>query len=288
MDKLLLESVEGEVGLVIDYEPGKSEALIVLQSAMRLIQGLDSLDHALLSSIDTSLEPVSILNDVQHSSLKMLLKRALRAVPDDALGNLEWKKWVGGLLVKGKHKLLEKLDSSDIDIQETLNELKPDYLNAPNSTAGYEPPRLEDTLNALNEIKSARATLPTSKVVFQTELGDINLPYIDAEYTVETLTTETSYKSAGRGLFKVKSPDMLGNAQWEVKLNGKSIKVKITHDAWLNEYHSRRITIAPHDSLDADYEQEVVYDENQNEINNTITLTYIHRVVLPPENMKLF
>ena len=71
MDKTIIESVEGEVGLVIDYVAGESEALIVLQSAMRLIEGLDALDHALLSSIDTSLEPVSILNDVQHSSLKM-------------------------------------------------------------------------------------------------------------------------------------------------------------------------------------------------------------------------
>lgn len=288
MDKVLFESVEGEVALIIDYEAGKSEALIVLQSAMRLIQGLDALDHALLSSIDTSLEPVSILNDVQHSSLKMLLKRALRAIPDDAIGNLEWKIWVGGLLVKGKHKLLEKLDAPESEIQNTLNSLKQDYLEAPNSTAGYEPPKLENTLIALNQIKAARATLPTSDVVFQTELGDINLPYIEAEYTVESITTESSYKSTGRNLFKVKSSDMLGNAQWKVKFGRKYIDVKITHEAFLNEYHARRINIVPHDSLDADYEQEITYDENQVEVTNSITLTYIHRVVLPPENNKLF
>ncbi len=128
MEKLIIDTIEGEVGLVIDYEPGKSEALTVLQSAMRLIQGLDALDHALLSSINTSLEPVSILNDVQHSSLKMLLKRVLKAVPDDALGSLEWRAWVGGILVKGKHKLLAKLDSPNEEIQSTLNELKQDYL----------------------------------------------------------------------------------------------------------------------------------------------------------------
>ena len=288
MEKLLVETVEGEIGLVIDYEPGKSEALIVLQSAMRLIQGLDALDHALLSSIDSSLEPVSILNDVQHSSLKMLLKRALRAIPDDALGSLEWKTWVGGLLVKGKHNLLEKIDATADDIQNTLNNLKPDYLNAPNTTAGYEPPKLEDTLSALNQIKSARATLPHSKVVIQTDLGDVNLPYIEAEYTVESITSKTSFKSTGRDLFKVKSPDMLGNAQWKVKHAGKSVDVKITHEAWLDEYHARRINISPHDSLDADFEQEVTYDDYQVVVSNTITLTYIHRVVLPPENKKLF
>ncbi len=284
----MYETVEGEVGLIIDYEAGKSEALIVLQSTMRMIQGLDELDHVLLSSINTSLEPVSILNDVQHSSLKVLLKRALRAVPDESLANLEWRTWVGALLVKGKHKLLEKLDAPASDIKDALNELKTDYLAAPNTTAGYEPPKLEDALSALNKIKSARATLPNSKVEFQTDLGNIDIPYVDAEYTVESITSETSYKSFGRGLFKVKSPDMLGNAQWKVKYSGKPIEVKITHEAWLDEYHSRRINISPHDSLDADFEQEVIYDDNQVEVSNNITLTYIHRVVLPPENANLF
>jgi hypothetical protein len=70
MDRQIgIESVEGEIALVIAYQPGKSEALGVLAGAMRLIESLDALDHRLLSSIDTTLEPVSILNDVQHSSL---------------------------------------------------------------------------------------------------------------------------------------------------------------------------------------------------------------------------
>ena len=62
----------------------------VLQAAMGMIQALDCLDAALLSSVDTSLEPVSVLNDIQHSSLKML-RRALRNTPDGVSGNLDWK-----------------------------------------------------------------------------------------------------------------------------------------------------------------------------------------------------
>jgi len=285
---LTVEMVEGEVSLVIDYVAGESEALRVLQSAMRLIEGLDALDHALLSSIDTSLEPVSILNDVQHSSLKLFLARALRSVPDDAIASLDWKKWVGGLLVKGKHKLLSKLDADDATLQKTLNELTQDYLAAPNNTAGYMPPTLADTRVALTKINIARASLPNSKVLFQTELGDIDLPVIEATFTVENVVTQQTYKSTGRGLFKVKSPDMLGNAQWQIILDGKTEKARISHEGWLKDYHARRIVIAPHDSLDADFEQEISYDENQIVISKVITLTYIHSVVLPPENMRLF
>ena len=92
MERLLEEQiVEGEIGLVIDYTPGKTLAVQVLQAAMGMIQALDRLDAALLSSVDTSLEPVSVLNDIQHSSLKMLLRRALRNTRDELLGNLVCK-----------------------------------------------------------------------------------------------------------------------------------------------------------------------------------------------------
>jgi hypothetical protein len=71
MDRQLEDHhIEGEIGLVIEYQAGKARALDVLSGAMALVQAIDELDKALLSSIDTKLEPVSILNDVQHSSLK--------------------------------------------------------------------------------------------------------------------------------------------------------------------------------------------------------------------------
>lgn len=172
------ESVEGEIALVIDYQPGASEALGVLAGAMRLIESLDRLDHCLLSSIDTTLEPVSILNDVQHSSLKILLARALRKVPDEAIGSLDWKKWVGGLLVKGKHRLLQNLAADDASLTLALADLEPDYRAVPNATAGYTPPSLADAREALRQVAAARASIPDGKVVVQTEIGDVEIPRV--------------------------------------------------------------------------------------------------------------
>ena len=173
---LQIESVAGEIALVIDYQPGQSEAVAVLAGAMRLIESLDRLDRCLLSSIDTTLEPVSILNDVQHSSLKILLARALRKLPDDQIGSGDWKKWMGALLVKGKHMLLQKIDATPAEVQQTLEKLEADYNSAPNTTAGYQPPRVSEAQEALRQVAAARESIPDSKVVVQTELGDIELP----------------------------------------------------------------------------------------------------------------
>jgi len=70
MDRLLdARMVEGEIGLVIGYEAGATDARLLLQAALDMVQALDGLDRKLLSSVNTALVPVSILNDVQHSSL---------------------------------------------------------------------------------------------------------------------------------------------------------------------------------------------------------------------------
>ncbi len=175
MDRALdLQVIDGEIALVIDYSPGQSRALDVLGGAMALIASLDALDAALLSSISTELEPVSILNDIQHSSLKVLLARVLKSVPDDHLGGLEWKKWIGGLLVKGKHALLQRLADDAPAIEATLRTLEPDYRSAP-SLVGYDPPKVKSVQLALRGVSRARDSLGPERVIVQTELGDVVL-----------------------------------------------------------------------------------------------------------------
>lgn len=284
---LNVEQVEGELGIVIAYQPGTLEAKHLFQGAMRLIDGLEAIDKALLSSIDTSLEPVSILNDVQHSSLKILLARALRKVPDNAIQDLDWKKWVGNLLVQGKYKLLEKLESNE-PVEAALAELKPFYDALPNSTSGYALPDAEKVAKAVNEFKQARASLSNAPVKIQTELGDIDVPVLDAEYTIETIKTDRVYRSEGRRLFKIKTPDFLGNSMWEVLMDGKRESVRITHEDWVNSFHDRAFTIIPHDSLDADFIQEITYNEKGEILTKVTELTYIHNVVPPVKNGELY
>jgi hypothetical protein len=283
MDRQLdQESVEGEIGLVIDYTPGESRALDVLSGAMALISSLDALDSALLSSISTELEPVSILNDVQHSSMKMLLARVLKKVPDEHLGSLEWKKWLGGLLVKGKHSLLKNLDADAPLIEAKLKELEPSYKAAP-GLIGYDAPKVKDVQSALRGVARARATLDGHTVVVQTELGDVVLDeaHVDAE-TQSNGEVVTVLKNRGREFLKVRYPDMLGQAQWTVMRSGRTARVEVLHRAWLEAFHARLFTILPGDSLDCSFEESVGYDALRNEVERKLSITEVHGVVAPP------
>lgn len=282
------QSVEGEIALVIAYQPGKSEALGVLAGAMRLIESLDKLDRCLLSSVDSNLEPVSILNDVQHSSLKVLFARALRKIPDEHLASMDYKKWIGALLVKGKHKLLQSVDADAPQVRQVLAELEADYKAVPGGLIGYTPPTVADVQDALDGVAKARACLPGQRVTVQTEYGDIEL--------VEVVSTQAppladgpqqTITNSGIEFFKVKAPDMLGSAQWQVMRNGRNMRVDMLHQQWVDAYHARKIVILPGDSLKCRFEESVTYDASGNELARTLAVIEVMEIISPPVQQQL-
>ena len=255
---------------------------------MALIESLDHLDEVLLSSVDTSLEPVSILNDVRHSSLKMMLARALRKVPDDHLGSLEWKKWVGELLVKGKYLFLQQLDADAPMIQATLLQLENDYKRAPVGLIGYTPPPVGDVQAALQIVSEARSSMPGQRVTIQTELGDVGLPEVLTVLPDDVVgPAETAVTNKGVEFFKVKAADLLGNAQWTVLRNGRQVRVDMLHQTWLDEYHQRKIALLPGDSLECVYEETIRYDARHNEVDRGLAVIEVLRVISPPTQPKL-
>ncbi|HRQ57654.1 MAG TPA: hypothetical protein PLN31_09555 [Azoarcus taiwanensis] len=281
--ELSAEFVEGEIGLVIDYSPGKTPAVAVLQAAMSMVQSLDRLDSVLLSSVDTSLEPVSVLNDVQHSSLKMLLARVLRNVPDEMVANLDWRPWVGNLLVKGKYALLQRIDADAPQVMEALDSLKEDYKGAPGRLIGYHLPSVSDVMDALDGVAKARSAIAGHAVRVETALGDVSIPDVlpaGPAAPQEGVTQEIT--NSGVEYFKVKAPDMLGTSQWTVQRNNRSVRVEMLHRGWIDAYHRREKVILPGDSLKCRYEERIVYDQNGTELERRLAIIEVLDIITPP------
>lgn len=289
MERILeTQVVEGELGLVIDYEPGKTLAVDVLQAAMGMIGALDRLDAALLSSINTSLEPVSVLNDIQHSSLKMLFARALRNIPDELVQNMDWKKWVGSILIKGKYKLLQNLEADAPEIRTILVDLESEYGAAPGGLLGYTPPTVANVREALDGVSKARAALPGQRMEVQTEFGDIIIPEATPPSSAPAIDgPQHSVTNTGVEYFKIKSPDMLGSSQWQVLRNGRSTRVDMLHKDWLDAYHARKFNLLPGDSLRCAYEETVVYDGQGNELERKLSVIEVQEVISPPVQQPL-
>jgi hypothetical protein len=275
------EVIEGEIGLTIDYRAGQMSAVDVLTGAMRFIEALDKMDKALLSSINTTLEPVSVLNDVQRSSLKLLLARALKSLPDDAIKNLEWKKWAGALLVKGKYRLLGLIGADTPEIARELENLTTDYAQAPGVLVAYHLPRLPDILEAMEDVQSARAAI-SCPVTVQTELGNVELEAMPTPPQADWVSVESSITNHGEEIFKVKSPDMLGEAQWMVLRNNRNTRVDMLHRGFIERYHRREVSLLPGDALRCRFEETIRYDATGQEIDRKLSIIEVVSVITPP------
>jgi len=289
MNRMLdAQLVEGEIGLVIDYEAGAATAKDVLGVALGMIGALDALDHQLLSSINTTLEPVSILNDVQRSSLKLILARALKHIPDDEIRNLEWKKWIGHLLVVAKYRLLSDIEADTPQLEQTLRSLAPLYDEAPEDLAGFKPPAVSEISQALDAVTRARAALPHQRIVVQTDMGDVELPYLYTAPSAEVSESVQSLSNQGVEIFKIRAPDMIGNAMWQVMRGGRNVRVKILHRQWLEQYRQRKISILPGDGIKCRFEETISYDAAGNEVERIVCITEVLEVISPPKQSPLF
>jgi len=284
---LPLETIEGEIALEIHYAPGRTQALALLRGAMEMVASLDKLDRVLLSSVNSSLEPVSIINDVRHASLKLLLARALRHVPDEYVENLDYKKIIGHLLVLGKHKLLSACSkgADAPEVQKCLVELEPEYKKVPD-LVGYAPPQVADVMEALDEIENARALMPDDKILIQTEYGDIDFPARNTPAPQEAQAART-ITNDGNELFKIRSLDLLGDTQWTIIRNNRLVRATILHKNWLADYHARKFSILPGDALMCAFQEAVTYDKEGNEIKRALAIIEVKEIIRPPEQLKL-
>ncbi len=280
--KLETEVIEGEIAIVIKYNAGESSAIDVLQGAMNIINALDGLDKVLLKGVDSNLEPVSILNDVQHSSLKLLLARALKKIPDEHINNLDWKKFVGSLLVNGKHRLISKLEANEQEISTILDNIGKDYVNIPGSGLNYDKPDVKEINKAIKQFKNACSGMENQEITIQSELGDIVLKDVEPVNIEAGKDVDTQIiTNIGQEIFKIKAIDMIGKSKWKLLRNKETINVAINDSEWLNEFLNRKYALLPGDSIKCEYKEEIYYDKSHNETNRQLTITKILEIIHP-------
>ena len=97
----------------IDFERGKGSASRVFSATHAFIKACERLDRELVTSIDSSIETVMVLEDIQAASLKTWFRSILRAADDQALKELDWKPIVGAYLVQAKYMILRWIDDNE-------------------------------------------------------------------------------------------------------------------------------------------------------------------------------
>ena len=92
-----------DFAIYIDFDKESPNPQRVFQSLNDLIVAFQKFDRVLCQTIDSNIEPVMMLEEVEVGSLKVWLRNALQAIEDDGLKTLDWKPLVGKYLVKAKY-----------------------------------------------------------------------------------------------------------------------------------------------------------------------------------------
>jgi hypothetical protein len=247
---------EADFAIIVDFKKGEESPTRVFTAATDLIRAFEELDRVLARSIDSSITPVMMLEDVEIGSLKIWLKNALRATDDQALKDLDWRPAVGKYLVRAKYVVLRWIDQDDAprnlqDLRRELNGLasETDVRRLPD----YAPPDPLGLIEVARQLQEAKKRLgPNDRIFFDGIDGEVELDLttdIDADELSALATKETISLPPAEMILAVKRPDYLGNSKWELRHGKRSISVRMEDLVFLKAFQSRKQDVRPGDAL---------------------------------------
>ena len=254
----------------VDFRKGEGPASRVFAATHQFIRACEQVDRALLTSIDSSIETVLVMEDIEAASLKTWLRTVLTVADDQALKSLDWKPAVGKYLVRAKYMILRWIEDDETprdlsglrnNIQQLAKESDVRYL------PDYPPVNSKSLISAvtgLQEVKSHLAEGDKASVDVPGE-GEVefNLSLrIPLESLEELAVSNTETHTVNSLYLIVKKPDYLGESMWEFRLGNRAIRAKLEDKDWLNAFQNRVVDVRPGDALDCTVRVVMMYDHD--------------------------
>jgi hypothetical protein len=263
----LLTAQEIDFGIEIQYQPDTPDPSRVFRSMTDLIHAFERFDRHLIVSIDSSIQPILLLQEIEAGSLRSWFRDQLVAIDDSALKDGDWKKILGHFLVRGKYLVVKRLENKTSIISKSeVEQLEAELLYAAEETnvrriPGYERMSRRALLESVREISAAVANLDygdSAKLLTSGGEADFNLDFDIAPETLDELTVEESIFNTEQMILRVKKPDFLGDSRWEF-IHERSLEAKILDVEWLQNFRSGGIALMPGDSIRALVQVDVHY-----------------------------
>lgn len=289
------EPPKADFAFCVDFKRGEGPASRVFSATHDFIRACERLDRELLSSIDTNIETVMVLEDIEAGSLKTWLRSSLRATDDQALKELDWRPQVGKYLVRAKYLILRWVDDEDApkdlpalgrDLQRLATET--DVRHMPD----YSPVRPDALIGAMTDFQRVKDHLVEGDgayIITDDDRHDMNLTIRWDVEDIEALAIrETQVIPVPSMVFIVKKPDYLGTSKWDLRHGKKAISAKIEDEEWLTRFQGRQIDVRPGDALRCQARIEMAYGHDNELIAERYYIEKVHSVVENQYQRSLF
>jgi hypothetical protein len=270
----------------IDFQKGTDNPQRVFQAADAMIRAFQNLDKTLCASVDSNIEPIMILEDIEAGSIKVWLGNQLKKVDDEGLKTLDWKPLVGKYLVRAKYVFIEwsNKDKPGLDLLSLAKDLRNIALETDiKHIPDYSVPSIQDLARSGKEIDDAKDfLLPGDKISYSApghETVDFNLAVrFSPEELLDIAVKDVVKFERMPMLLVIKKPDYLGKSRWDFRHGKKLISAKIEDTAWLLEFQSRKVDVRPGDALSCLVTIENKYGFDNELISEDHTITKVEGV----------
>jgi len=248
-----------QFGIEISFPPHSEAPARIFRTMNNLIEAFQEIDRQLAVSVRSEIEPVMLLEGLETGSLRIWLRNALETMDDDSLKSGEWKRIVGGFLVRAKRMIIDWAEKKPITSAAQLEELRQRILDEAALTdvltiPAYVPiPRVE-VARSLELIANAVKPLNVNEAVrYLSSEPPVNITRsigLVPEVLTDILVKE-SVESSAQMILMVKRPDFLGEARWEFRHGKEAIEAKIVDEKWLAQFRSGEVLLKPGDAFRA-------------------------------------
>lgn len=278
----------------IDFVRGVGPASRVFAATHDFIKACESLDAELVKSIDSSIETVLVLEDIEEGSIRTWLRSALLAADDDALKSLDWKPQVGKYLVRAKYAVLEFIDDGQADAPMSLPGLRErirliaaetDVRHMPD----YSPPSPRALIAAARDFQGVKDRLiEGDKARFVPDFDGLDLPAYEfnlsfrmpVENIEDLAVARTITVPSSEMILPVKKPDYLGESRWQLRHGQRNIEAKLEHADWLRRFQNREVDVRPGDALRCRVQIDYLYGHDNELLTERYTIFEVLEVLV--------
>jgi len=243
--------------VTIDFKKGQGNPRRVFDAASMLIAGFEQIDDLAADTIDSRIEPLLVLEDIEIGSIKIWMKNVLKAIDDQALKELDWKPALGKYLVDAKYAAMTWLDSGEDDNPPAIGKLSDELHKIARETdlrhlPDYPPVHEGRLLTALDRLQDAKKQLIRGdKMIIETDGRKYEVDLTRTWSPTASITPDAAREthSEGEMILTVRKPDMIGDTQWQFRHGKNNVSAPIIDQEWLEEYHAGNIDLRPGDAL---------------------------------------
>jgi hypothetical protein len=272
----------------LDFKRETENPSRLFRAFAEMIDGVNNLDHLIAETVNSAVKSKIVLDDIEKGSLIGRFWNALTINDDSKIDNSPEKEEIEEYIEESRAeslKFISEKKSSVEDLKELADNLKKiaaeKSLSESFNYAEHDILKLAKTLNKINdstqelnenesfELKSKNKEVKNIKS--GTEKIDID--------AVENALTENEIVNETEMIYLIKKPDFLGDSAWSFKHGNKSASIKISHNEWLEEFHSGKIIVVPGDSLKVKVKQTSKYNTNGYLISDKLEIIQVLDVI---------